>query len=188
MPLHVLFQKELLSHHEDSTGFLFQKLQDDALQIGKDGNGTMVHWGQFNSINSVQVEETCPNLDKWRKALSKLTQNGEVNSFSTSFTKEKRLELKAEININKTCLPLGRLRIDVSGRGFTSNSNVQIQSVPRDLNSVPPELVATVIADSSGKFQSSFTAFDVGPNAAILLIAKDDTGITAQRTYEGGCT
>ena len=77
--------------------------------------------------------------------------------------------------------------IDVAGIGFTANKNIRIQSVPRDLSDVTSQLMATATAESSGKFQTSFTDFDLGGDNLILLVATDDNGITATGVYAGGC-
>jgi hypothetical protein len=93
----------------------------------------------------------------------------------------------ARIFVNTKCLPNSKLRIDVLGVNFTPNRNVKIQSVARDLVGVSPEVVSAAITNSSTKFQTSFTAADLGANVATLLTAIDDNGITAYGSYEGGC-
>ena len=45
---------------------------------------------------------------------------------------------------------------------------------------IPPEIVATAVVDSSGKFQASFIAPDLG---AVVLTAIDNSGVTAGTVY-----
>ncbi len=70
------------------------KVEQDAIDMG----GT-VHWGQRNNLNMKQVEAMYdangPNgpLFKWREALSRVSRNGRLATFSTEFTRWRGLEV-----------------------------------------------------------------------------------------------
>jgi hypothetical protein len=70
------------------------RVEQDAVDMG----GT-VHWGQRNNLNMKQVEAlydpSGPSgaLFRWRQALSKLSRNGRLATFSTEFTRWRGLEV-----------------------------------------------------------------------------------------------
>ncbi len=62
--------------------------------------GAIMHWGQRNESNRAQIQArfgdpqsdpNCP-LARWRKSLSRITNNGQLNGFSSAFTRQTGLE------------------------------------------------------------------------------------------------
>jgi hypothetical protein len=67
----------------------FDAVEAKAVELG--GN---VHWGQRNQTTMLQVEHFYgPKLDQWRKVLSKRTDNGQHDLFSTAFSRRTGLEI-----------------------------------------------------------------------------------------------
>jgi hypothetical protein len=75
-----------------------------AIDLALDPNfGGVLHWGQQNDANQDDIElsfgdvpgELPGNLTNWRAALSKLTENGMRDGFSSAFTRQTGLEVVA---------------------------------------------------------------------------------------------
>lgn len=84
---------------------LLKQIERDALAMG----GT-VHWGQRNDLTMPSVEATYgaganSNLDRWRSALSRFSGGGQLQSFSTAFTRQRGLEILQPTILNFSVTP-----------------------------------------------------------------------------------
>jgi hypothetical protein len=72
-----------------------QELIDYAVRLALDPNiNGLLHWGQRNDYVRPQVESRYgPALTNWRAALSAITNNGQLNGFSSEFTRRTGLEV-----------------------------------------------------------------------------------------------
>jgi hypothetical protein len=75
---------------------------DFAEQVALDPNiNGILHWGQQNSSNQQQIEfrfgggpgSMAGRLPEWRSVLSRLTDNGRLDGFSSAFTRQTGLEI-----------------------------------------------------------------------------------------------
>lgn len=89
---------------KDVTGT--QELIDFAVTLALDPNfNGVLHWGQRNPSSQAQVEHRfgdtianpTGNLHAWRSALSRLTDNGRLDGFSSAFTRHAGLEVVAPL-------------------------------------------------------------------------------------------
>ena len=77
------------------------ELIDFAISLALDRNFQgILHWGQRNESQRFQIEErfgaapgeAIGHLDRWRQALSQITENGRLQGFSNAFTRRTGLE------------------------------------------------------------------------------------------------
>jgi hypothetical protein len=58
----------------------------------------ILHWGQRNESQRLHIEERFgDDLRNWRRALSRITQNGKLDRFSSAFTRRTGLEIVTPI-------------------------------------------------------------------------------------------
>jgi hypothetical protein len=78
-----------------------KELVDFAITLALNSNFKgILHWGQRNESNRAQIQERFgdplvdPNsrMARWRKALNLITKNGQLNGFSSAFTRRTGLE------------------------------------------------------------------------------------------------
>ena len=71
-----------------------KELVDFAILLAKDRNFRgILHWGQRNEFTRADVEDRYgEDLVEWRKALRRVTENGRLDGFSSSFTRRAGLE------------------------------------------------------------------------------------------------
>lgn len=83
-----------------------RELSDFAIALALDGNFKgILHWGQRNESTRDHLQQrfgdTFANqsgrLRKWRNALSRITQNGKLDGFSSTFTRDTGLEIVTPI-------------------------------------------------------------------------------------------
>jgi hypothetical protein len=71
-----------------------QELIDYAVQLALNPNiGGVLHWGQRNDSTAADVERLYgDSIKAWRRALSRITDNGRLDGFSSAFTRRTGLE------------------------------------------------------------------------------------------------
>ncbi|MGC2575791.1 MAG: S8 family serine peptidase [Candidatus Nitrosopolaris sp.] len=159
-----------------------QILTNSAVKIDVDNTDPVGIWKDINGKKSTDPGYLSPNFSEWYGF-------GRIDAFKAIL-----MVLPQQITtVDVTCLgTTGNLTVNVSGINFTPNNTIQIYSKPSTHGlgpPPPPQLVATNMTDSQGKFQVSFTYPDLGPNADFELIAKDASGRISRSSFGGlGCT
>ncbi|MDQ3928718.1 MAG: hypothetical protein M3328_06170, partial [Chloroflexota bacterium] len=64
----------------------------DALEADAVAMGATVHWGQRNNLTRTQVEASYPDLPTWREVLRRVSAHGNLQSFSTAYSRRTGLE------------------------------------------------------------------------------------------------
>jgi len=126
-----------LSRVQGTQPFL-EQIEADAISFG-----AALHWGQRNNWMQKEVEAvhfaTGPNGDlfKWRDVLSKLTDHGRYDIFSTSYTKQTGLEITG---------PIIRTFLAIPTNGCADG----LTSVAWEAESNPPETRAFLVRTQQG--------------------------------------
>jgi hypothetical protein len=144
------------------------KLIDFAIMLALDSNFKgILHWGQRNESMRAHVEERFGDtladqsgpLHEWRNALSRITQNGKLDGFSSAFTRRTGLEIVTPI--------VGAL----SASGSAKSHSITI-SWDCDQNPPATEISLQVISPSG--VQSSAIA---QPLVGQLKVAATESGV-----------
>jgi hypothetical protein len=162
-------------------------IERDAVELG-----ATIHWGQRNDLTMQQVEQMYDpkaptgHLFLWREALSKLTDNGRLATFSTTFTRDRGLEVVQPIVQSFTVSPANSCAGAPVQIAWTASANppgtVVFLEVRRSGSSGPP---ADVIALSALDGAQDVT-LPAGNTDFTLVVAKTLHGrtLTDRRTVQ----
>lgn len=119
------------------------ELIDYAIMLALDSNFKgILHWGQRNESVRAHVQERFgDNLDMWRNALSRMTQNGKLDGFSSAFTRRTGLEIVIPRH--------GSL-------SASSSTQTQLIDINWDYDQNPPATEISLTVTSPSGTQSSF--------------------------------
>jgi len=65
----------------------------DRIEADAKSLGATVHWGQRNSLTLDEVDRMYPGIEQWRSGLGRLSRNGLEQTFSTTHTQQRGLEV-----------------------------------------------------------------------------------------------
>ncbi len=152
-----------------------QELIDYAVRLARSPslNG-ILHWGQRNDCDRADIEHrfgdtpTRPggDLQKWRHALSLITDNGRLDGFSSAFTRHTGLEVVQPkinyFNINRTTARIGE-RITIH---WDCTSNPPGTSIRLELD--VPNLDLEILDGLTFKGNHEFWVHEAGPHHATI--------------------
>ena len=146
------------------------RLIDFAIMLALDSNFTgILHWGQRNESMRAHVQERfgdtgadqSGNLHRWRDQLSRITQHGKLDGFSSAFTRRTGLEIVTPI--------IGNL----SASGSAQSQMITI-NWDCDQNPPAPATEISLQVTSPSGVQSSFVA---QPLIGQMQVAPTESGV-----------
>jgi hypothetical protein len=133
--------------------------------------GIVAHWGQRNHREQKDVEMQFGSINKWRDALSELSEHGRLANFSTEFTKLKGLEITVP-------------RLYVLTASLSDGCANELTKIAYDGWKNPPETKLALVQRFASGVVKSIDLPDLRPDTIDIPIGEGRSTLELQATRE----